>query len=151
MLSSINTENLPFLFFFNSDKMKPWLLLMFVLHDVHTVSVRLIPNASLTLVNSSSSSIMNGTEKNCLCAMVMSSNIAALNFFSNNTCELFSNASLIDADFSWTINVNVNSLLYIRYLPIRTEISTSYSTATTNAYTSAGTSTAASVTAGKHS
>ena len=114
-------RNPTFLFVY-SGKMRSWLLLMFVLHDVHTVSVGLIPYASLTLTSSSSSNTVNGTTQDCLCAMITSSTISALNYFSNNTCALFSNASLINANFSWTININVNSLLYIRYLPIRPKL-----------------------------
>jgi hypothetical protein len=60
---------------------------------------------------------MNGTLEECLCAMVTSSNISALNYFSNNTCQLFSNASVTNTYFSWKININ--SRFYFLRMPSR--------------------------------
>ena len=128
-------------------EMKSWLLIIFALHNAHAISVGLIVNASLTLASSSSSSIMNGTNQSCLCAMVTSSNISAFNYFSNNTCQLFSNASLTNGYFWWT--VNPNSLFYFLHLPIPAEVTTDYMTATTSAQTSAVITTAAACAAGK--
>lgn len=123
---------------------------MFVLHDVSTVLIGIIPNASLTLASSSFANTTIGTTQYCLCTMMTSSDISAINCFSNNTCERLSDASLINTNFSWIININVNGLLYIRYLPVRSELSTSYTTAIATPYTSALTSTAAILAAGKH-
>jgi hypothetical protein len=95
--------------------MNSWLLLTFALHNVHTISVGLVRNASITMPNSSFSSIMLGTSQTCLCAMMTSSNISGFNYFSNNTCQLFSNASLTSAYFSWTINLN--SVFYFLVWP----------------------------------
>jgi hypothetical protein len=68
-------------------------------------------------LTSSSPITMNGTLEECLCAMVTSSNISALNYFSNNTCQLFSNASVTNTYFSWKINTN--SLFYFLRMPSR--------------------------------
>ena len=108
--------------------MDSWLLLSFVLHNVHTISVGLIPNASLTLMTSSFSNRMNGTSQDCLCAMMTSSNISAFNYFSNNTCQLFSNASLTSTYFSWTINLN--SRFYFLQLPSKVKVTEQYTTVT---------------------
>lgn len=128
--------------------MKSWLLLVFVLHNVHTIYVGLIPHFSLALRSSSPSSIMNGTNASCLCAMVTSPNISALNYFSNNSCQLFSNASLTNAYFWWT--VNPDSSFYFLHLPILAETTTDYITATTSAHTSAAITTAGICAPGKH-
>jgi hypothetical protein len=126
--SQLAQRNSLFLFFTHRCKMSSWLLLSFLLHNVHTVSIGLIPSASLTLISSSPIMTMNGTEQTCLCMMVTSSNISALNYFSNNTCQLFSNTSLTNAYFSWT--VNINSLFYFLQLPSRSEITEQYTTVT---------------------
>ena len=122
--------------------MKSWLLFVFVLHNVHTISVGLIPHFFLTLRSSAPLSIMNGTNASCLCAMVRSSDISALNYFSNNTCQLFSNVSLINAYFWWT--VNADSLFYFLHLPILAE------TTTAPTHTSAAITTAGICAPGKH-
>ncbi|CAF1271800.1 unnamed protein product [Adineta steineri] len=108
--------------------MKLWLFLSFVLHHVHSTTIGLIPNTTVTRLTSSSSSIMIGTKEECLCAMIISSNISAFNYFTNNTCQLFSNASVTDTYFSWMINVN--GLFYFRSQSSQIETTDEYSTTT---------------------
>ena len=107
--------------------MKSLLVLSFLLQYVHTISIGHISNVSLTLIDSSSSVTMTGTIQKCLCTMVVSSNISAFNYFSNNTCQFFSNSSLTNAYFSLTFNPN--GLFYFLHLPSKEESSTQYSTA----------------------
>lgn len=95
--------------------MNSWLLLVFLIHNVHPISIGLIRNVSLTLPTFLSPNIMDGTLEKCLCSMVISSNISALNYFSNNTCQLFSNTYLTDTYFSLTSNAE--SLFYFFHLP----------------------------------
>ena len=108
--------------------MKTWLFLSFILHNVHTISIGHISNVSLTLVASSYLSIMNGTSRQCLCEMATSSNISAFNYFLNTTCQFFSNTSLANAYFSWT--VNANSTFYFLHLPSKAEVTEQYTTVT---------------------
>ncbi|CAF1350480.1 unnamed protein product [Adineta steineri] len=108
--------------------MKLWLFLSFVLHHVHSTTIGLIPNTTVTRLTSSSSSIMVGTKEECLCTMMISSNISAFNYFTNNTCQLFSNASVTDTYFSWMINVN--GLFYFRSQSSQIETTDEYSTTT---------------------
>ena len=122
--------------------MKSSLLLIFVLHNIHAISIGKIHSASLTLINSSPSNTMNGTDQECLCVMVTSRNISALNYFSNNTCQFFSNTSLTNAYFSWTINVN--SLFYFLHWPTKADNIEQYTTV------APVTTTAATCAIGKH-
>ena len=102
--------------------MNSWLFLFFFLYHVDTISIGIIRNVSLTLITPSFSSIMNGTTQTCLCAMMISSNISAFTYFTNNTCRLFSSLSLTNASFSWT--TNTNSLFYFLHLPMEAEVIT---------------------------
>ena len=98
-------------------KMSSWLLLILFIHQVQSTAIGRISNVSLRLVIPSSSIITNITSQECLCKMVASSNVSALNYFSNDTCEFFSNVSLTHAAFSWI--VNTESVFYFLQLPTR--------------------------------
>jgi hypothetical protein len=111
--------------------MNSWLFLCFVLGYVDTTSIGLIRNVSLTLITPTFSSTMNGTSQECLCAMMISSNISAFNYLSNNTCQLFSNMSLTNVSFSWM--TNVNSLFYFLQLPTEAGTTTTTQDTTTSA------------------
>ena len=109
--SSLHSENSRF-------KMSSWLfLIVFIIHQVHSIPIGRISNVSLILAIPSSSILTNITRQECLCAMVASSNISALNYFSNDTCEFFANVSLTNATFSWM--VNTESIFYFLQLPTR--------------------------------
>ena len=96
-------------------KMDAWLVLLFLIHHAHSISIGRMSNASLILATPSVTIKMNGTQEKCLCEMVASSNISGLNYFPNNTCEFFSNASLTNAYFSWMINIG--STFYFLQFP----------------------------------
>ena len=101
--------------------MHAWLLLSLIIHQTYSIKIGLISNVSVTVIPPSVSNIRQGTKEQCLCAMVSSPNITALNYFSNNTCQLFSNQSIINNSFIY--NINLNSSFYFLQLPVATESS----------------------------
>ncbi|UJR17481.1 hypothetical protein I4U23_004376 [Adineta vaga] len=115
--------------------MKYWLILSFILHDVHTIQVGMISNVFLSLPSISSSvTVMNGTSQECVCVMISSTNISAFNSFSNNTCEFFSNLSLTHVNYSWMIDRNSTFYFFqLPSLPKETEQSTTDSSDVTTA------------------
>ncbi|CAF3750182.1 unnamed protein product [Adineta steineri] len=54
--------------------------------------------------------------------MILSTNISAFNYFLNNTCQFFSNASLTNASFSW--KSDINGQFYFLQLPTRATVAT---------------------------
>lgn len=100
-------------------KMYSWLLLSFFVLKIYSIQIGQISNAALNLLSSSIPNIINGTKAECLCAMISSQNITAINYFSNNTCQLFSNQSIINANFFYKIDLN--SSFYFLQLPIKAE------------------------------
>lgn len=98
-----------------------WHLLILIIHSASSIHIGSIANVSLTLELLSASIIMNGTKDDCLCEMMSSSNIAALNYFANNnTCKLFSKSSITNVSYWWTINVD--GRFYFLTLPTRKQV-----------------------------
>jgi hypothetical protein len=127
--SYIRQLNSPFFSVSYRFKMNSWLFLCFILPYAETISIGLIRNVSLTLLTPSFSSTMNGTSQTCRCAMMMSSNISAFNYYLNNTCQLFSSASLTNTYFSW--ESNTNSMFYFLQLPTEAATTAQDTTAVT--------------------
>ena len=96
-----------------------WLLISFLIHNIRCIPIGRISNVSLILATSPSLIITGSTKQECICTMVSSPNISALNYFSNNTCQLFSNASLTNGDFSWVSDIN--SVFYFLQLPSKVD------------------------------
>ena len=101
------------------------LLTVYSLMAVHTaaVSLGILPHGAL--VNTNSNTTMNASDcRACVCAMFASSNILALNCFLNYSngvvCQLFNNATYLQSN-STEIEINLNSTLYFRQLPIRNQ------------------------------
>lgn len=98
--------------------MHSWFFLSLLVHGIYSIQIGQILNVVLRLQSFSTLNILNGTREECLCAMIFSSNITMINYFSNNTCQLFSNQSLINTDFSY--NIDLNSAFYFLQLPTTT-------------------------------
>lgn len=71
--------------------MEKWMNFHYILYYASGISIGLITDATLNLISSLPSFIKYSTREECLCAIMTLQNISAFNYFSNQTCQLFSN------------------------------------------------------------
>jgi len=79
---------------------------LFILHTVYSIQIKTMAKARFDLQCSSSLNVVNTTKEECICTMLSSTNIIAFNYFSYGACQFFSNQSIMNTNFSYSIDFN---------------------------------------------